>query len=210
MLKLYEIPTEMQKVQIGYQATLEELEALLDAGDLSEEAHAAASDAALEQVAEALEALDFSMEQKLEGLAKFLANLKQEEDVNKALAAPFQQQADAYKANAKRAAGLAGRLKVYAVHQLQRAGKKGVDTGAWQVRRQVNGQPSIVMMDEEEVPKEFLIPQPAKLDTHQVREEWKSHGKPGVPGGEPVRLEDVPGVEIRRGEHLRTKPKPQI
>jgi hypothetical protein len=209
MPKLYEISSEMQKVEQEYMERLGALEESLEAGDIDATVHATASDALLEWVADTLDGLDASMGQKLEGLAKFLANLEQEEEVNNAMAAPFQRQADAYKANAKRAGGLGARLKQYAVHQLQRAGKVKVDTGAWVVRRQVNGQPSIVLMAVEDVPEGFLIPQEPKLDRQQVLERWKAAGKPGAPGGMGAVLEDVPGVEVRRGEHLRTKPNPQ-
>jgi len=210
-VKLYEIPTEMQELERGYNAGVAGLEAALEAGDITAETHAEAMENLMDSVAAALDGMDDELSAKIDSIARLVKNKLAESDVAKAKAAPFKTEAKRFTAQADQAKRLADHLKDYAKNQLIRAGKENVVTPDFKVSRQANGgNPSVIALDLDSIPAEFKIPQPDKVNNSAVVEVWKAEGCPGVlgqgkPGEKIAKLEDVPGVEIRRGQHLRIR-----
>lgn len=83
-------------------------------------------------------------------------------------------------------------LKSHLMSAMKVAGKNKLSTsiGTWSLA--VNP-PSVEVTDLEKVPKEFLVPQPPKVDARKVLAEYKATG------------EIFDGIEIRRKESMRLR-----
>ena len=128
--------------------------------------------------------LDELIPQKVEDYCRFLRSLKLE--------------AGAYKEEEKRLAErrqvrehLAERLSLRLQQAMAAMVLKKMAAGTFAVSIQANP-PSVDVVDEGQIPEQFKIPQPAKLDRQQLLASLKA----GAP---------IPGAQLARGEHLRIR-----
>jgi chromosome segregation ATPase len=154
--------------------------------------YAALYDAAIEdsvdgeitdEFAKALNAIDQELDAKLVGCAQVYHSIK-------AQAAALEAEASRLSSRASSLNKSIDRLKGYIKQCLDDIGEKKRQAGIFKFSVQKNGQPSIEIKDDSQIPTEFDLPVERKIDKRKILEAHKA-------GITPL------GVEIRYGEHLR-------
>lgn len=137
---------------------------------------AATDDAEAEAVWSELDALADNVVEKAEAYARIMRNKQAEADGYKA-------EKERLAANQKAAENVVERLKARLLESMQRMGLKDIQTSIGKWRVQMNPA-SCQVLDEADVPAEFHIPQPDKIDKSGILRHFKDTG------------EILPGVEI--------------
>lgn len=113
-----------------------------------------------------LEAIEDSIEHKVENIIKFLKNL--ESDINAFRAEEMRLQRKRKSLERK-----VERLKEYTKQMLEVAGFNKLNAGVFKVRLQKNP-PSVMILDESKIPSEYRIPQPDKIDKQKILQDIKN------------------------------------
>lgn len=132
---------------------------------------------------ETLEALDDELDAKFEGCARALKSMASLKESIEAEAAGLK----------KRAARLdlgIEELKGYIKYCMEQAGFTKRQAGPFKMSIVNNSQPSVTVMDLDEVPTKFDKPVERAVSLTAIRDAWKAG-------------EIVPGVDVVRGNHLR-------
>ncbi len=194
MQKLYEITGEYLRALNEYQCQLAESEEAFEAGEIDGEELDARYAAAADLYGEYMGAIEGDFATKAERVAMVIRNLEQEASVNAAKAVPFMDEAERYIKRRRTAERQGASLKAYLLSQLQQLDLKSVEGDELKVRRQNNGRPAVNLVCLDEVPEDYRIVQPDKVDTGKVVTHWRTAGK----------VEDlVPGLAIKLGQHVR-------
>jgi len=120
-----------------------------------------------EMILDTLESMEVLLEEKMEGIAKYLKNLTAEAEM-------FKAEADRLAQRSKAIQNRVESLKTYAQNCLESAGIDKVKAGMFTVRLQKNP-PSIRKTDElAVVPAKYLIPQEPKVDNKQMLADLKA------------------------------------
>ena len=159
MAKLYELTNDFQQVQ-----------------SMIEEGH--------EGLEDTLEAINLSIEDKLENIGKVIRNLEAEVNAYKEEEKRLADKRKSIENNIKN-------LKGYAEEALRVTGERKIKAGLFTFSIQKNP-PSVVINDEKLIPKQFYVPVEPKLDKSTIKDLLKNGES--VPGAELVQSE---GVRIR-------------
>lgn len=151
MAKLYELSEQYKRFN-------DYVNDALDNEDLTEDT--------LQMFIDTLDGIKDSIEVKVENIAKFLKNI--ESDI-KAYKTEEERLATKRKYLTNKFEG----IKEYTKNMLEFAKIDKVQAGTFSVRLQKNP-PSIEILDETKIPKEYKIPQPDKVDTKTILAELKS------------------------------------
>jgi septal ring factor EnvC (AmiA/AmiB activator) len=138
-----------------------------------------------ESLSDTLQALEDAFEAKAENVVKLIRNT--EADIE-ALKTEEKRLSD----RRKRLEAKRDRLKDYLTEQLNASGIEKVKTPLFTASLQRNSQPSLKIVNEQEIPQVFWIPQPPVLDRKGIIEYAKT-------------ADAVPGVELVYGKHLRIR-----
>lgn len=187
-LSLYEISETILALFDEWNAANERL------ANAADEDERLVAEAALAEIEVALSDFGDDLSAKAEGYAKLIRNLEAESGVLRAKAAPFAEEVTRYLKRAEAVDAKVVRLKGWLLENLKKTGVQKITGVDLSVRRQTNASPSIETVDIDAVPREFLVPQPPKLDTAAVRNAWnRALGA----------VDAVPGLRVVRGEHIR-------
>lgn len=137
-----------------------------------------------EGLQDTLESIELSIEDKLENIGKVYRNLEGEVA---ALKAEEKRLADKRKSIENNI----DRLKAYSQDALAVTGKDKVKAGMFTFAMQKNA-PKLIVLDENDIPKDYLIEQQPKVDKNLLKEAIKNGEK-------------VPGVALEQGRSLRIK-----
>lgn len=131
-----------------------------------------------------LEQLTSDINVKAENYARYIANLKGEVTM-------IDGEIKRLTAMKKSRTNTIDEMKSLLLGAMQNMGTRKIETsiGKWSIQR--NSIPTVEVLDEKAIPKEFLIPQPDKVDTATIRDWFKKTG------------EIVDGVNVYVGEGLR-------
>ena len=194
MQKLYDITGDYQRGLAEYQGQLDETEGALEAGEIDAEELEKRYDAAAGLYGDVLDLIGDDFATKAENIAKVIRNLEQDAEIHAAKAKPFEDEAARYRKRERTAKRQIAGLKTYLLQNLAMLDLKKVEGDELKVRRQNNGRPSVNVIHLDDVPEDYRIPQPDKIDSGKVVQDWRGNGK----------AEDmVPGLEIRLGQHVR-------
>lgn len=133
---------------------------------------------------EALETIEDEFDKKLENIGKVIQNLKSDSAVIDIEIKRLQEKKRALQTNEKR-------LKEYAEEQMRLLNRRKVKTPLFNFNIQ-NNAPSLDIIDDRYIPKEFYIEQEPKLDKRELLSALKD--------GEVIK-----GVEIKQSEGLRIR-----
>lgn len=131
----------------------------------------------------ALNSLEGEIGYQMEGLCYVLKNVTSLRDQLKAEAAMLQQRAG-------RLSEKEQQIKDCLRSILERGGETKRQAGRFTVRIQRNAQPSVLILDMDQIPAKFDRQQPREINRHAVLDAMKAG-------------EDVPGVEVSVGSHVR-------
>lgn len=164
-MSLYHIANEYARLAAAYE-------------DAQTDEERAAADAALA-------ALDMSLADQADACARLTRNLKAEAA---ALAKEIRRLQDLK----KRKDSAAERVRAGLQAAMEAANVRRVDTsiGRWSVRK---NPPSVMIVDVAEIPEDYLVPRPPKVNAAAIRDHFKATG------------EIVPGTEIHYGEGLQLR-----
>jgi len=137
-----------------------------------------------EGLQDTLDSINLAIEDKLENIGKVIRNLDGEIEMLKNEETRLADKRKALETNKKR-------LKMYVEDQLTLTGKDKVKAGLFSFSMQ-NNAPSLIVVDENKIPKDYFIPSDPKLDKTAI--------KNAIKGGD-----DIPGAELVRGRSLRIK-----
>lgn len=112
-----------------------------------------------------LEAIEGEIEDKADGYAAVIARLKSDSGMIK-------EQESRLKARREAIENSIARMKYRLEEMMRLTGKTKIKTTYWSFGIQKNA-PSVVL-DTEDIPAEFLIPQPAKVDKNAIKEALKN------------------------------------
>ena len=164
-MSLYHIANEYARLAAAYE-------------DAQTDEERAAADAALA-------ALDMSLADQADACARLTRNLKAE-------AAALAEEIRRLQALKKRKDSAAERVRAGLQAAMEAANVRRVDTsiGRWSVRK---NPPSVMIVDVAEIPEDYLVPRPPKVNAAAIRDHFKATG------------EIVPGTEIHYGEGLQLR-----
>ena len=129
---------------------------------------------------EKLDALKMQKSDKVRNIALFIKNLKAD-------AKAYKEEKEAFYARQKAAENKAAQLENYLSHVLDGEKVKEKEFSiSWRKSKAVN------ILDEKQIPKDFLIPQPDKIDKAGIRAALKDGGK-------------VPGAELKENVSIQIK-----
>lgn len=166
---------EMQALDIPEDATPEEIEAI-------EAAWEKAMDEAMGDLQEGLTRIRLAIERET-----FLSE-QHDPEINL-----LKRELELRMAGKMRHVNHAARLKKYAAKCLEFAGGP-VEAEGFQFRLQKNGgAPKVEILDRDQIPTEYQVPQPWQPDTKAIAHDAEKLGK------------EIPGVKVERGVHLRIK-----
>lgn len=133
----------------------------------------------------ALAALDMSLADQADACARLTRNLKAE-------AAALAEEIRRLQDLKKRKDSAAERVRAGLQAAMEAANVRRVDTsiGRWSVRK---NPPSVMIVDVAEIPEDYLVPRPPKVNAAAIRDHFKATG------------EIVPGTEIHYGEGLQLR-----
>jgi len=114
----------------------------------------------LTMLIDSLDAIQDSMESKVENIGKFIKNL--EGDI-----AAFKAEEKRLSNRRKAMENKVERLKTYTKEMLELAGKEKIQAGIFNVRLQKNN-PSVVILDESKIPEQYRIKQPDKIANAEI------------------------------------------
>lgn len=137
-----------------------------------------------EGLQDTLESIELSIEDKLENIGKVYQNLKGEVA---ALKTEEKRLADKRKSIENNI----DRLKAYSQDALAVVGKDKLQTGLFTFSIRKNA-PKVIILDENDIPKDYLIEQQPKVDKNLLKEAIKNGEK-------------VPGVALEQGRSLWIK-----
>lgn len=164
-MSLYHIANEYARLAAAYE-------------DAQTDEERAAADAALA-------ALDMSLADQADACARLTRNLKAE-------AAALAEEIRRLQDLKKRKDSAAERVRAGLQAAMEAANVRRVDTsiGRWSVRK---NPPSVMIVDVAEIPEDYLVPRPPKVNAAAIRDHFKATG------------EIVPGTEIHYGEGLQLR-----
>lgn len=164
-MSLYHIANEYARLAAAYE-------------DAQTDEERAAADAALA-------ALDMSLADQADACARLTRNLKAE-------AAALAEEIRRLQDLKKRKDSTAERIRTGLQMAMEAANVRRVDTsiGRWSVRK---NPPSVMIVDVAEIPEDYLVPRPPKVNAAAIRDHFKATG------------EIVPGTEIHYGEGLQLR-----
>ena len=144
---------------------------------------AAETDEEAEAIYLSIEAVDADLGAKADAYARIMRNYQSDAEALKA-------EIDRLAAKKKRAEAAVERMKAAMLENMQKLGLKDIQTsiGKWRVQQNPW---SCSVQDPDEVPAEYHIPQPDKIDARGILDNFKATG------------EILPGVEITRREGVR-------
>lgn len=134
---------------------------------------------------ETLEQLDGAIDTKLEGCCRVLKNML-------GLQALLDDEAKQLKERSHRLTKAVEELKGYIQWNLEQIGAKKRAAGPFTLTICLNSQPSVTVMDLDAVPSKFDKPQERQVSLTAIRDAMKAG-------------EQVPGVDLVLGSHLRVK-----
>lgn len=137
------------------------------------------------QASDALAALDMSLADQADACARLTRNLKADSD-------KLAEEIKRLQELKKRKDSTAERIRTGLQMAMEAANVRRVDTsiGRWSVRK---NPPSVMIVDAAEIPEDYLVPQPPKVNAAAIRDHFKATG------------EIVPGTEIHYGEGLQLR-----
>ena len=130
-----------------------------------------------------LDALDHDLEFKAEAYARIMRNKAAEAEM-------FKAEKERLARSQKAAENVRDRMKAGMLDTMQRLGISEINTGIGKWRIQANSW-SCTVIDERDVPEEYHIPQPDKIDSRAIIDHFKQTG------------ELIPGVEVTQGMGIR-------
>lgn len=131
-----------------------------------------------------LDSINEAFDDKAENIAKSIKEIEGQADIIKAEKERLAKREQAMRNNAKS-------MKSYLQEQMDLVGKKKIQGELLTVAIQKNA-PSVKIESEQYIPKGFYVPQPAKLDKSQLKNELKN----GL---------EIPGVELIQTESVRIR-----
>lgn len=137
-----------------------------------------------EGLQDTLESINLSIEDKLENIGKVIRNLDGEIEMLKNEETRLADKRKALEANKNR-------LRMYVEDQLAITGKDKVKAGLFTFAMQ-NNAPSLKVVDENKIPKDYFIPSDPKLDKTAIKNAIKDG-------------DDIPGAELVQGRSLRIR-----
>ena len=133
---------------------------------------------------EALESLEGAFEEKAENIVKIMRTLEAKEKAYKDEVDRLNKQRNALKRSIQNS-------KDYLQENMNVMGKKKVESGLFTVAIQ-KSPPTLKIDDDKYIPDGYWIPQPPKLDRKELLQDLKLG-------------EEIEGVEIVQGEHVRIR-----
>ena len=131
-----------------------------------------------------LESIEDQLSDKLEGCCRAYRSMCAMRDA-------LDQEVKLLKLRSERLDRSAIELKDYMQHSLEQMQIQKTTAGIFRLSVCNNSQPSVTVLDLEQVPHKFDKPQERQVSLSAIRDAVLKHG------------EDVPGVDITRGKHLR-------
>ena len=133
---------------------------------------------------EALDSLEDAFEEKAENIVKIMRTLEAKEKA-------YKDEVDRLNAQRKMLNNRVQALKDYLQENMNVMGKKKVESGLFTVAIQ-KSPPTLKIDDDKYIPDGYWIPQPPKLDRKELLQDMKLG-------------EEIEGVEIVQGEHVRIR-----
>ena len=133
---------------------------------------------------EALDSLEDAFEEKAENIVKIMRTLEAKEKA-------YKDEEDRLNAQRKTLNNRLQELKDYLQENMNVMGKKKVESGLFTVAIQ-KSPPTLKIDDDKYIPDGYWIPQPPKLDRKELLQDMKLG-------------EEIEGVEIVQGEHVRIR-----
>ena len=133
---------------------------------------------------EALDSLEDAFEEKAENIVKIMRTLEAKEKA-------YKDEVDRLNAQRKTLSNRVQALKDYLQENMNVMGKKKVESGLFTVAIQ-KSPPTLKIDDDKYIPDGYWIPQPPKLDRKELLQDIKLG-------------EEIEGVEIVQGEHVRIR-----
>jgi len=137
-----------------------------------------------EQLQEALQAIDDEIEVKADGYAKVMKELEMQENA-------IQEEVKRLSERKKHIKNNRDRMKESLANQMEILSKRKIKTDLFSFNIQANP-PSLNVLDDRDIPKEFYIEQEPKLDRRELLQTLK-------------RGDVIKGVEIKQTEGLRIR-----
>ena len=137
-----------------------------------------------EGLQDTLDSINLAIEDKLENIGKVIRNLDGEMEMLKNEETRLADKRKALEANKNR-------LRMYVEDQLAITGKDKAKAGLFTFAMQ-NNAPSLKVVDENKIPKDYFIPSDPKLDKTAIKNAIKDG-------------DDIPGAELVRGRSLRIR-----